>query len=100
MTPCPLGFRILGGFSEDRRLVDANAALRAHASCDARAEVGRESYLSAFCFDAQFRAFLESTGSVKDFDGICWTPWLWFDLDRENDLPRALSDGRRLAAQL
>jgi len=94
------GFRIVGGCFETRRLVDAAAALSAYAACDDRAEVGREAYLSAFQFGEDFRRHLEDNqGSTAGYSGPCWSPWLWFDVDRE-DLEEALRDVRRLVAAL
>src|SRR5262249_43699031 len=97
MTTYPYGFRIVGPTWGERRLVVAAAALAGYAACDPQAEPDREAYLSAFTFGADFRQLLESTGSIKGFAGPCWAPWLWWDIDRENDPDRALSDARRLA---
>jgi hypothetical protein len=99
MTTAPLryGYRIVGSVTGRRRLVDAGAALTAYASCDPKAEVGHEAYLSAFWFGADFRAYLESTGSPKGYNGPCWAPFVWFDLDAADDPQRALSEARRLA---
>lgn len=96
----PYGFRIVGACSEARRLVDADAAFRAYAACDERAAAEREGFLSAFTFGEDFRELLESTGSCRGFAGVCWSPWLWFDIDREDDLDDALRDARRLASFL
>lgn len=93
------GFRILGDTRNDRRLVDWLAAFRGYAECDERAEVNRESYLSAFCFGEDFRQYLAATGSTKGFAGATWSPWLWFDIDSD-DLDQAMRDARRLAAGL
>jgi hypothetical protein len=92
------GFRVMGSATKRRRLVDAGAALAGYASCDPRAEVEREVYLSAFAFGEDFRRHLTETGSSKGYDGLCWAPWLWWDIDRADDLEAALSDARRLAA--
>ena len=92
----PYGFRILGQTCERRRLVDAGAALQGYASCDDRAQVDREAYLSVYRFDDDFRQFLDGTGSTARFSGPCWAPSLWFDIDR-NALDVALADARRLA---
>jgi hypothetical protein len=92
-----LGFRVVGNPEGRRRLVDAAAALAGYASCDPRAEVGREAYLSAFVFGKDFRRHLDETGSTRAYDGSCWAPWLWFDLDGE-DLDATLGEARRLAA--
>jgi hypothetical protein len=93
------GFRIVGSPHEDRRLVDAALAFAGYVSCDERAEVAREAYLSAFQFGPDFAAHLEATGSTAGFSGACWAPWLWWDIDRE-DLDAALKDARRLALGL
>jgi len=90
------GFRVLGDCRQPRRLVDWWAALRAYAACDPPAECHREAYLSAFSFGRDFRKHLVATGSTAGFSGPCWAPWLWFDVDREGDLPAALDAARRL----
>lgn len=95
----PYGFRILGATNERRRLVNHADAFAAYAACDDRADVTREAYLSAFTFGDDFRGRLESTGSVKGFDGVCGAPWLWFDIDRV-ELADAVTDARRLALSL
>jgi hypothetical protein len=77
-------------------LVDASAALAGYASCDDRAEIDRESYLSAFQYDEGFRHYLSETRSTAGFNGTCWARWIWIDIDAENDVDR----GRREAAQL
>jgi hypothetical protein len=96
----PFGFRIAGSTSEPRRVVDAAAALRGYASCDRRAKVEHEGYLSHYCFGSDFRQLLESTGSCKGYSGACEAMLLWWDIDREDDLQRALTDARRLAVAL
>ena len=95
----PFGFRIVGNTTNDRRLVDWSAAFRGCCECDDRAEVERESYLSAFCFGSDFRRHLADTGSTKSYSGATWSPWLWFDIDRD-DIDQATRDARRLAAGL
>jgi hypothetical protein len=80
--------------------VDAAAAFAGYASCDGRADVHREAYLSAFVFDSDFKQLLESTGSTAGFAGACWAPFLWFDVDREDNLDAALTDARRLTGYL
>ncbi len=57
----PFGYRIVGNTANDRRLVDWSAAFRGCCECDNRAEVERESYLSAFCFGDDFRRHLAAT---------------------------------------
>jgi hypothetical protein len=92
----PYGFRVVGDTSGRRRLVDAAVALAGYASCDDKAEVGREAYLSAFWFGDDFRQQLRETGSSRGFDGSCWAPFVWFDIDRD-DPAQALTDARGLA---
>jgi hypothetical protein len=92
-----LGFRLLGSATSRRRLIDFDAAFAAYAECDDKAEVDREAYLSAFTYGEDFRYHLAETGSTRGYDGPCWAPWLWFDLDGE-DLDAVLTDARRLAA--
>ncbi len=96
-APLRFGYRIVGSVTTRRRLVDAGAAL---AACDPRAEVDREAYLSAFWFGADFRAYLESTGSPKGYNGVCWAPFVWWDIDHPDDLQRALSEARGLAGAI
>ncbi len=88
------GFRIVGSCRETRRLVDATAAFAGYATCDKRAEVSQESYLSAFQFGGEFRDHLKMTESTKGYSGLCWSTWLWWDIDRENDLDAAVRDTR------
>jgi hypothetical protein len=99
-TPCNFGFRIFGGCHEARRLIDWAAAFRGYCECDQRAETDREGYLSAFTFGADFRRHLELTDSTKGYNGVCASPWLWWDIDREGDLQAATNDARRLAAAM
>jgi hypothetical protein len=89
------GFRIVGGCHNERRLVDWQAAFVGYSRCDERAEVDREAYLSAFCFGVEFRQHLDATGSTKNYSGDCWSPRLWFDIDR-NDLAAARLDCLKL----
>lgn len=96
MMMLPYGFRVVGSTWEARRPVDAAAALSAHCSCDPKAELHRESYLSAFQYGDDFCRHLETTGSTAEFSGDCWAAFLWFDIDRA-DVSVALTDARRLA---
>ncbi len=99
-SDCRYGFRIVGGCFENRRLVDAAAALSAHAAADPRCEPDKECYLSAFRFDGSFRRHLEDNqGSTAGHSGPCWSPWLWFDLDNE-ELHFAHKDAGALAVFL
>ncbi|MDP1561992.1 MAG: DNA primase [Pirellulaceae bacterium] len=95
----PFGFRIVGDCRNDRRLIDWPSAFLAYSECDERAETDRESYLSAFCFGGEFAELLNRTGSTRGYSGVCWSPWLWFDIDRD-EIGAATADARRLAAML
>ena len=97
---CRYGFRIVGSCAEARWLVVATAAFSAYVACDPLAQIDSEAYLSAFQFGDDFQQRVDAYGrvDVKGFKGDCWSPWLWFDIDRENDINAALSDTRRLAA--
>lgn len=93
------GFRIVGGCHNDRRLIDWPSAFVAYSQCNQRAQCDREAYLSAFTFADAFREHLTRTGTTKGYVGDCWSPWLWFDIDRD-DIDAATHDARRLASYL
>lgn len=101
MTPADarFGFRVVGGTANQRRLTDPAAAFAAHAAADPMSEPARECYLSAFRFGPDFRTHLAAHRTTKGFAGACWSPWLWFDVDRA-DLADAQVDARRLAGFL
>jgi hypothetical protein len=96
-TPCGFGFRVLNSKASERRLVDHAAALAGYCACDSRAEVHREAYLSHFVFPSDFREHLERERSEKGYSGPCGASWLFWDIDREDDIGAAQSDARRLA---
>src|ERR1041385_4584997 len=98
MTETPYGFWIVGPTCGERRLCDAAAAFAGYATCDPRANVESEAYLSAFTFGTDFGDHLRTTGSTRDFGGVCGAMWLWWDIDRDGNLDAALGDARRLAA--
>lgn len=95
----PYGFRVVDGRDQERRLCDFNAAFVAHLGDDARADNGKEVYLSAYQFSQDFREYLTTHGTTKGFSGPTWSSWLWFDIDRDsfND---AMTDARRLVGFL
>ena len=82
-SDCPYGFRVVGSVTERRRLVDHAAAFRGHAGCDDGADPSQEAYLSAFLYPVNFKEHLERAGSPKGYSGPCWSPRLWFDIDRK-----------------
>jgi hypothetical protein len=99
-TPCGFGFRVLRSKWGERRLIDHQRALVAYCSCDPRAEVEREAYLSHFAFGVEFREHLERERSEKGYSGPCGADWLYWDIDRPGDLGAALRDARRLAGAI
>src|SRR5262245_16169911 len=64
------------------------------------AELDCEAYLSAFVFDRAFAEHLERNGTEAAYNGPCWAPFLWWDVDRPGDLGAALSGARRLAGAI
>jgi hypothetical protein len=100
MNEFRFGFRIVGPCDGERCSLEWPRAFAAYAALDDRADVQREAYLSAFTFGPDFVEYLDATGLTKGFNGDCWSPWLWFDIDREHDIDRAALDARRLAAFL
>ncbi len=100
MTSTPFAFRILGGTDNARRLVDYASAFRAYCAADPAARPEVPAYLSAFNFGDEFRTLVESTGSVRGYEGPVGIPSVKWDIDREGNLEAALQDTRRLSAFL
>jgi hypothetical protein len=100
MTARPYGFRVVGHRAGRRRLIDWRAAFAAYADCDPQAHPEREAYLSHFVFGQDFAQYLEREGTEKGYGGSCGADWLFWDIDRENDLALALRDARRLAGTI
>jgi hypothetical protein len=100
MSTPPYGFRVVGGKTAERRLVDHRAALAAYAACDPRAEVEREAFLSHFAFPVEFRRHLEAERSERGYTGPCGADWLYWDVDCPGDMKAALRDARRLAGAI
>lgn len=92
----PLGFRVVGSPYKSRDLITWATAFEAYAQCDERANVHKEAYLSAFQFPEEFRIHMEANKSTKGYTGSCWSRFLWFDIDREDDPHAALRDARQL----
>jgi hypothetical protein len=100
MTAQPYGFRVVGHRAGRRRLVTWRAAFAAYADCDPRAHTEREAYVSHFVFGQEFRDHLEREGTEKGYNGPCGADWLFWDIDRPDDLERAVRDARRLAGTI
>jgi len=78
-----LGFRIAGAVYSERKRVNAAEAFDAYRRCDPRARTNGEAYLSAFHFDKEFQEHLDRTGTTRGFVGPTWSPYIWFDIDRD-----------------
>ncbi len=100
MKATPFGFRVVGHRAEKRRPIDWHAAFAGYASCDRKAELDREAFLSHFTFEQDFVDYLEREGSEKGYSGPCGASWLFWDIDRPDDLALALRDARRLAGAI
>jgi hypothetical protein len=100
MSPPTFGFRVLGHRAERRRPVDWLAAFSGYATCDPRAELAREAYLSHFTFGQDFVDHLKREGTERGYNGPCGASWLFWDIDRPGDLALALRDSRRLAGAI
>ena len=58
-------------------------------------------YLSVYSFDSDLVKYFKQTGnSIRGYSGACWCPFVWWDIDRENNLESALADVRRLVEYL
>jgi len=86
--------------AEKRRPVDWHAAFAGYACCDRKAELDREAFLSHFTFEQDFVDYLERQGSEKGYSGPCGASWLFWDIDRPDDLALALHDARRIAGAI
>ena len=100
MTSTPFGFRVLGRVFGRRRLVDWRAAFAAYSGCELRAQPDREAYLSHFVFEQDFADYFEREGTEKGYNGACRADWLFWDIDRADDLALALRDARRLVGSI
>jgi hypothetical protein len=98
----PYGFRIVGPTHGSRQLIEWAAAAAAYAACDDRAQVHQEGYLSDFTFDEAIRNRADTFGllNLRDYEGVCGSHHVSFDIDRASALADALLDARRLATHV
>lgn len=96
MSRLSFGFRVLESPSGDRKICDADVAFAAYCACHETAQVDHEGYLSAFRFGDDFRSFVVKQRSTKGFAGVTWSPYLWFDIDRKDNLEVARTDTLQL----
>ena len=98
-----LGFRIVGPIYGARMPVDHDRAFAAYAACEDSAEVGWEGYLTCFQYGTAMKERSESNAhplDVTNFDGPCWSRFIWFDIDRADDIDAAVRDSLRLVSLL
>lgn len=50
--------------------------------------------------DGLIEHFRQTGNSIAGYSGACWCPFVWFDIDRENDLETAQADVARLVEHL
>jgi hypothetical protein len=100
MIARPFGFRVVGHKTGRRRLVDWRAAIAAYAECDDKAQTDREAYLSHFVFGQDFAEYLKRELTEKGYSGPCGADWLFWDIDRPDDLALALRDAGWLAGAI
>lgn len=98
MTKFDCGFS-LSHKQAKREVININHAFHAYADCDPRCELEEESYLSAFHFDSQFANYLKEHQTTKNYNGPCWSPFLWFDIDNE-ELSQAHAETIKLVKYL
>ena len=53
-------------------------------------------FLSMYQFPAAFVEQIKETGKAAGYAGACWARFLWFDIDREDDLAAAMWDAGKL----
>jgi len=59
-----------------------------------------ECYHSVYLFTDEFKKFVEQTGSVANFNGECFAPYIILDFDNANDLERARCDALEVVRRL
>lgn len=76
---------------------------RFYAACNVHEEMAKltDYYLTMFAFPHAFVSDVMNGGQeVKGYEGCVWSPFVWFDIDRENDLPAAIHDTVKLVEHL
>lgn len=101
MTPAfSHGFRVVGDRRAIRRPIDWTRAFLACAVCDPAADLDAESYLSHFTFGPDLIDHMKRERSERGYVGPCGVSWLFWDIDRADDLEAAQRDARRLLGVL
>lgn len=100
MIDCKLGFRLVGPPTGARRRINWRKAFDAYCRLQVTGGSDHECYLSAFSYADDFAAHLAEHGTTGGYDGVCGAGWLWWDIDRDDDLDAAHDDAVRLSAYL
>ncbi|TWU33741.1 DNA primase [Novipirellula artificiosorum] len=97
----PLGYRIVGPCDRERRLVDYDRAFAAYAACDSLAHTDQQGFLSPFQYDDAIRERIvksDLTLNVRDYNGRCWSRFVWFDIDDDGNIDGAAASARVLCS--
>lgn len=90
-----------GGFFVDglrgtRKACHAQTVFQAACAADGAITGKTDFFLSMYQFPAAFVEQIKHTGRTAGYAGACRCEMLWFDIDREGDLPAAQADATRL----
>jgi hypothetical protein len=93
-----VGAYVPGPPSAQRVVVRWLDLLTAAQELDDRFNPDQEAYLSAFAFPKlEYIAHVRRHGSPRGYTGPASSPWLWFDIDRPDNLDEARRDALTLA---
>lgn len=95
------GFCCQGVAVRQKQRIKWLETFKAACSCNPYIVNQTDFFLSLYLFDNGLIEHFRQTGnSIAGYSGACWCPFVWFDIDRENDLESALADVRRLVEYL
>lgn len=116
VSPPNFGFWVRGSYvgGVRERVKLARELFADYCTLDPKIDPTREAYLSNFRFGRDFYDYLTEHQSEKGYDGVCWSAWLWWDIDRKPEqfpvgelrrdplthLRKALHDARCMVAHL
>lgn len=86
------GFYVGNGVRGDRVVGDVDALFEQACMASEWAIQKTDCLLSMFRYPAEYLEEVRQTRRARGSDGVHWGPFLWFDIDRENDLPAAVRD--------
>lgn len=98
MSSTPFGFQTVGRPHEARRPIDWGGEFSSRARLDSRIDPDQEAYLSLFRYTEALLRLVDNDGNLRTsgYDGVCTAAWVFFDIDRSDDLLQALQDARAL----